>query len=98
MARLKTDKPYHGKSSKRPVQMGFAEIFTNPVKVFSQRSTAADKNIRKNCLLADVTQPSDARTAPNVRHRPVNRLHSIEKSVDTVPHFPLTPKMKRVKP
>jgi hypothetical protein len=27
----------------------------------------------------------------------VNHLHSLEKSEDTVPHFSLTPEMKRVK-
>jgi len=36
-------------------------------------------------------------TAPDWLHPPVNHLHSIEKSEDTISEFSLTLKMKRVK-
>jgi hypothetical protein len=65
--------------------------------MFLQRSTAADMNIRQNCVLARVTKPCDSGPAPRVLHLPVNRLHLIEKSIDMSTQFLLTPKMKGVK-
>jgi len=85
------------KSARWLVQSGFARIYTNTVKLFSQRSAAPDKKIRKNCALAHVTKPGDGQTAPTLLHPPVNYLHSIEKSADTSPHFSLTLKIERVK-
>jgi hypothetical protein len=52
---------------------------------------------RKNGVATRVFEPRDIWTAPNALHTPVNHLHSIENSADTVPHFSLTLKMKRVK-
>jgi hypothetical protein len=52
---------------------------------------------RKNGVATHVLGPCDERTAPNPLHPPVNSLHTIEKSADTVRHFSLTPGMKRVK-
>jgi hypothetical protein len=72
-------------------------IFTDTASLPLQPSTALDKKIRKNCALAHITRPRDAKTAPFLLHPPVNRLHSIEKSADTIPHFLLTLKMEGVK-
>jgi hypothetical protein len=55
------------------------------------------KKIRQNCALAHITKPGDERTAPTLLHPPVNRLHLIENSADTIPRFLLTLRMKRVK-
>jgi hypothetical protein len=42
--------------------------------------------------------PVTQSAAPNMLHPPVNQLHSIENAKDTIAHFSLTLKTKRVKP
>jgi len=71
------------KSVRRPVQSGFAEIFTKTLQVCSQPATASDKNIQSNRALADITELCDQKTAPTPLHRPVNWLHFIEKPPHT---------------
>jgi len=83
--------------AERPVQHGFAQIFTNTTSAHRQLLTAPDNNIREKCALAHITKPDYARTAPYSLHPPVKHLHSIEKSTDTIPRFSLTLDMKRVK-
>jgi hypothetical protein len=72
-------------------------IFTNAVSVYLQRSTAPDKKIPRKLPMTHISQTRGLRIAQNPLHPPVNHLHSIEKSEDTVSHFSLTLKMKRVK-
>jgi hypothetical protein len=87
------------KSTKSHVQSGF---FSD----FHKRHSASSHNVhlrqiigfRKNCATTHTPQPDNPRAAPTLWHPPVNHLHSIENSEDTVPHFSLTLKTKRVKP
>jgi hypothetical protein len=72
-------------------------IFTNTATARSQTRTALDQIFRENRAVTDIPKAREATAAPNPLHPPVNRLHSIEKSEDTVLHFLLTPEMKRVK-
>jgi two-component SAPR family response regulator len=86
-----------GKSTRRPVQSGFAEIFTTAAELFFQHLTASDKKVQSNRASAFITESCDNKTAPTLLHVPVNRVHSIEKSIDTFPRFLLTVKLKSVK-
>ncbi|HXM19830.1 MAG TPA: hypothetical protein VN948_01020 [Terriglobales bacterium] len=72
-------------------------IFTNTISLFSQAQLRRTKGFRENCATTHISKPDDARTAPNLLHPPVNHLHPIEKSEDTVSAFSLTLEMKRVK-
>jgi len=72
-------------------------IFTNTAAVLSQPSTTPHKKIPRKSRHDAHLQTVGASIAPNTLHPPVNHLHPIEKSKDTVPHFSLTLKMKSVK-
>jgi hypothetical protein len=85
------------KSAKALSRAGFAKIFTNRRQAVSRGSRVPAKEIGQNCPLAHLTRPCDGKTAPTLLHPPVNHLHLIENSEDTIPRFLLTLKIERVK-
>jgi hypothetical protein len=72
-------------------------IFTNGAGVLSHRSNVPNKiNTPKLRHWRTSQKLVTQRVAPNWLHTPVDHLHSIEKSEDTIPQFSLTLKMKGV--
>jgi hypothetical protein len=55
------------------------------------------KRFRENCAAMHIPQSDNPGAAPNLLHRPVNSLQSVEKSQVTASGFSLTPETKRVK-
>jgi hypothetical protein len=62
-------------------------IFTNEMPTFSHGQLYQTGEFLENHERSLVPKPGDSTTAPNWLHPPVNYLHSIEKSEDTILEF-----------